>query len=123
MAVLPLLRHAESAAADLAASSLGLGIPVLPIEGARTYAPGISMGTVGVFPAFSTPSPAARSRGAVVARGRDSAPAIICVFRIANTVIYCTIWRAWLLPAGAWLNGLTRLSEIERSQVRDSVDL
>ena len=62
MAVLPLLRHAESAAADLAASSLGLGIPVLPIEGARTYAPGISMGTVGVFPAFSTPSPAARSR-------------------------------------------------------------
>jgi len=64
-----------------------------------------------------------RVRGAVVARGRDSAPAIICVFRIANTVIYCTIWRAWLLPAGAWLNGLTRLSEIERSQVRDSVGL
>ena len=64
-----------------------------------------------------------RVRGAVVARGRDSAPAIICVFRIANTVIYCTISRAWLLPAGAWLNGLTRLSEIERSQVRDSVDL
>jgi hypothetical protein len=64
-----------------------------------------------------------RVRGAVVARGRDSAPAIICVFRIANTVIDCNIWRAWLLPAGAWLNGLTRLSEIERSQVRDSVDL
>ena len=59
LVVLPLPRHAESAAADLAASSLGLGIPVLPIEGARTYAPGISMGTVAVFPAFSTPSPAA----------------------------------------------------------------
>ena len=59
LVVLPLPRHAESAAADLAASSLGLGIPVLPIETARTYAPGISMGTVAVFPAFSTPSPAA----------------------------------------------------------------
>jgi hypothetical protein len=57
LAVLPLPRHAESAAADLAASSVGLGIPVLPIETARTYAPGISMGTVAVFPAFSTPSP------------------------------------------------------------------
>ena len=62
LVVLPLPRHAESAAADLAASSLGLGIPVLPIEGARTYAPGISMGTVAVFPAFSTPSPAAFGR-------------------------------------------------------------
>ena len=59
MAVLPLPRHAESAAADLAASSVGLDIPVLPIEGARTYVPGISMGTVAVFPAFSTPSPSA----------------------------------------------------------------
>ena len=58
LAVLPLPRHAESAAADLVASSLGLGIPILPIETARTYAPGISMGTVAVFPAFSTPSPA-----------------------------------------------------------------
>ena len=57
LAVLPLPRHAESAAADLAASSLGLDIPVLPIEGARTYTSGISMGTVAVFPAFSTPSP------------------------------------------------------------------
>ena len=66
LAVLPLPRHADPAAADLAASSLGLGIPVLPIETARTYAPGISMGTVAVFPAFSTPSPAAFG----AARGR-----------------------------------------------------
>ena len=49
LVVLPLPRHAESAAADLAASSLGLDIPVLPIEGARTYTPGISMGAVAVF--------------------------------------------------------------------------
>ena len=62
LVVLPLPRHAESAAADLAASSLGLDIPVLPIEGARTYTSGISMGTVAVFPAFSTPSPRWRSR-------------------------------------------------------------
>ena len=117
LAVLPLPRHAESAAADLAASSLGLGISVLPIETARTYAPGISMGTVAVFPAFSTPSPAGRRR---VKRPRWQ---IICLFRIANAFIYCSIWRAWLLPAGAWLNGLTRLSEIERSLVRDPVDL
>ena len=67
LVVLPLPRHAESAVADLAASSLGLSIPVLPIEGARTYAPGISMGTVAVFPAFSTPSP-------VVAFHRAGAP-------------------------------------------------
>ena len=116
LAVLPLPRHAESAAADLAASSLGLGIPVLPIEGARTYAPGISMGTVAVFPAFSTPSPAAfapRSpRGYALWQ-------IIWLFRIAYIFIYYSIWRAWLLPAGAWLNGLTRLCEIERSLVRD----
>ena len=116
LVVLPLPRHAESAAGDLAALSLGLGISVLPIEGAWTYAPGISMGTVAVFPAFSTPSPAARA-------GR-SAPAVICLLRIVNAFIYCSISRAWLLPAGAWLNGLTRLSEIERSLVRDSsVDL
>jgi hypothetical protein len=65
-----------------------------------------------------------RVRGAVVARGRDSAPADhLRVQNSTHTIIYCSIWRAWLLPAGAWLNGLTRLSEIERSQVRDSVDL
>eukprot|EP01043_Picozoa_sp_COSAG02_P040203 COSAG02_NODE_3233_length_7129_cov_27.245946_4_plen_142_part_00 len=130
LVVLPLPRHAETAAADLVASSLGLGIPVLPIETARTYAPGISMGTVAVFPAFSTPSPArGRSRrGAAVVAGRRGrvAPAVICLLRIANALIYCSLWRAWLLPTGAWLNGLTRLSEsteIERSLVRDSVDL
>ena len=126
LAVLPLPRHAESAAADLAASSLGLGIPVLPIEGARTYAPGISMGTVAGFPAFSTPSPPG---GAFAAPWSPSPAAvtalrqIICLFRIILMMIYYNIWHAWLLPAGAWLNGLTRLSEIERSQVRDSVDL
>ena len=120
LVVLPLPRHAESAAADLAASSLGLDIPGLPIEGARTYTSGISMGTVAVFPAFSTPSPAVAF--APPARRAPAAPArrqIIWVFRIACMLIYCSIWRAWLLPAGAWLNGLTRLSEIERSLVRD----
>ena len=61
LAALPLPNHGESAAADLAASYTGLGIPVLPIEAARTYAPGISTGAVAVFRAFSTPSPAPRS--------------------------------------------------------------
>ncbi len=35
----PPLRHGESAVADLAASHRPLRAPVLPIEGARTYAP------------------------------------------------------------------------------------
>jgi len=61
LAALPLPNHGESAAADLVASYTGLGIPVLPIEAARTYAPGISTGAVAVFRAFSTPSPAPRS--------------------------------------------------------------
>ena len=61
LAALPLPNHGESAAADLATSYTGLGIPVLPIEAARTYAPGISTGAVAVFRAFSTPSPAPRS--------------------------------------------------------------
>ena len=52
---------------------VGLGIPVLPIETARTYAPGISMGTVAVFPAFSTPSPAAAPRSRR-RRGRPRRP-------------------------------------------------
>eukprot|EP01044_Picomonas_judraskeda_P031930 COSAG03_NODE_12132_length_559_cov_144.139130_1_plen_43_part_10 len=42
MAVLPLLRHAESAGADLATPHTGLRIPVLLIEGVRTHAHGIS---------------------------------------------------------------------------------
>ena len=85
MEVLPLPRHAESAAADLVASSLGLGIPVLQIEGARTYAPGISTGAVAVFRAFSTPSPAPPWRGmssVVVAERGLRSFTDICVFKI-----------------------------------------
>jgi len=58
LAALPLPRHGESAAADLAASYTGLRIPVLPIECAWTHASAISMGAVAVFRAFSTSSPA-----------------------------------------------------------------
>eukprot|EP01043_Picozoa_sp_COSAG02_P005985 COSAG02_NODE_166_length_31947_cov_34.168617_18_plen_183_part_00 len=61
LAALPLPRHGESAAADLAASYTGLRIPVLPIECAWTHASAISMGAVAVFRAFSTSSPAAGS--------------------------------------------------------------
>ena len=102
LVVLPLPRHAESAAADLAASSLGLGIPVLPIETGRTYAPGISMGTVAVFPAFSTPSPAAAPRSRR-RRGRPRRPRrqIICLFRIASGQSYFVVFgaRGCFLPA------------------------
>ena len=49
LAVLPLPRHSKSAAADLAASHRALDAFVLLIEGARTYASGISMGAVAGF--------------------------------------------------------------------------
>eukprot|EP01043_Picozoa_sp_COSAG02_P105555 COSAG02_NODE_41547_length_393_cov_1.040816_1_plen_68_part_10 len=46
---LPLPRHGESAAADLAASHRALSDPILPIEGTRKYACVISTGAVAVF--------------------------------------------------------------------------
>ena len=49
---LPLPRHGEPAAADLAASHTGLDGAILSIEGARTHAHGISTGAVAVFRAF-----------------------------------------------------------------------
>jgi len=81
LAALPLPNHGESAAADLVASYTGLGIPVLPIEAARTYAPGISTGAVAVFRAFSTPSPAPRSGFAARFAGSSGvrSPVTTCV--------------------------------------------
>jgi hypothetical protein len=70
LVALPQPRHGESAAADLAASHTGLGIPVLPIECVRTHASAISTGAVAVFRAFSTPNPAARRPGLI----KDRAP-------------------------------------------------
>ena len=58
LAVLPLPRHRESAAADLAASHRALAAPILLIERARTYAPSISMGAVAGFVRFSVASTA-----------------------------------------------------------------
>ena len=70
LAVLPLPRHSKSAAADLAASHRALDAFVLLIEGARTYASGISMGAVAGFVRFSVASPAAPRRSAVAAPPR-----------------------------------------------------
>ena len=56
LAALPQPRHAPSAVADLAASHRALIAPTLPIEGARMYAPAISMGAVAVFVRFTAPS-------------------------------------------------------------------
>ena len=58
LAALPQPRHAASAAADVEASHRALYATDLSIEGARTSAPGISTGSLAVFRAFSTPSPA-----------------------------------------------------------------
>ena len=61
LAALPQPRHAASAAADAEASRRALRAIDLSIEGARTYAPGISTGSLAVFRAFSTPSPAPKA--------------------------------------------------------------
>ena len=57
MAALPLPRHGESAAADLAASHTGLDGAILSIEGARTDAHAISTGAVAVLRAFQRALP------------------------------------------------------------------
>ena len=111
LAALPLPNHAESAAADLATSYTGLGIPVLPIEAARTYAPGISTGAVAVFRAFSRP--AARrppsERLCVCAWSPRGTRMIHATSSHPGTYIYTVVFgaRGWL-PAGAWLNGMSR---------------
>ena len=61
VAALPLTRHAAWAAADLAATHTAPGGSDLPIEGARTHAPTISMGVLPVFLRFGG---SARARGA-----------------------------------------------------------
>ena len=67
---LPLPRHGEPAAADLAASHTGLDGAILSIEGARTHAHGISTGAVAVFRAFQRAQPGVdRSR-----RRRERSP-------------------------------------------------
>ena len=70
LVALPLPNHGESAAADLVASYTGLGIPVLPIEAARTYAPGISTGAVAVFGRFSARTPVVAGAGRRADRSR-----------------------------------------------------
>eukprot|EP01043_Picozoa_sp_COSAG02_P082806 COSAG02_NODE_20953_length_808_cov_1.431594_2_plen_74_part_01 len=57
LVALPQPRHGASAVADLVASHAGLCSPVLPNEGARTYAPGISTGAVAVCVRLRAPSP------------------------------------------------------------------
>ena len=96
LAVLPLPRHSKSAAADLAASHRALNAFVLLIEGARTYASGISMGAVAGFVRFSVASPAAPRRSAVPApprrpRLREDSPIRIHLplENVARLYIYC----------------------------------
>ena len=76
LVALPLPRHRESAAADLAASHTGLGIPVLVIEGVRAHASAISTGALAVFSCVPTPAGGAGSLGACGGR-RPPATGII----------------------------------------------
>eukprot|EP01044_Picomonas_judraskeda_P000321 COSAG03_NODE_14_length_22296_cov_10.813128_11_plen_154_part_00 len=85
MVALPLPRHGESAAADLAASHTGLDGAVLLIEGARTRAHGITTGAVAVFRAFQRAQPLAdRSRRAA----RDAPAAAQINLPLVTLLVY-----------------------------------
>ena len=87
LVALPLPRHGESAAAELAAPHTGLGIPVLAIEGVRAHASAISTGAVAVFRAFQRAQPgvdrSARAPGLCRTLGE-----IISLFKILLRFIY-----------------------------------
>ena len=89
LVALPLPRHGESAAADLAASHTGLGIPVLAIEGVRAHASAISTGAVAVFRAFQRAQPGVdRSRRPPVMSLR-SAPDQSAPCHVAEVYVHC----------------------------------
>ena len=67
LVALPLPRHRELAADVLVTSSIGIDIPVLPIEGVRTHSSATSTAAVAVFLRFTQATrrgrPPARRRG------------------------------------------------------------
>ena len=97
---LPLPRHRESGAAELAASHTGLGIPGLAIEGVRAHASAIGTGAVAVFRACRRPpAPPDRSRRQPL-QDAQSLSLIICLFKIWLMIINCLLARAaGFLPA------------------------
>ena len=113
LVALPQPRHAASAVADVVASHAGLCGPVLPIECVRTHASAISTGSLAVFRAFSTPSPAPNSSyAALVASNRTLLT--ICSFREFLVFMYCNHWRAWLTSCrrlAQWFDTLSRRSQ------------
>ena len=99
LVALPLPRHGESAAADLAASHTGLGILFLPIEGVPAHASAISTGAVAVFRACRRRVVRRRARAWLCSLQRALSP-IICLFKIWLTLIYLSFGRvAGFLPA------------------------
>ena len=94
---LPLPRHADSAAADLAALHTGLNDATLLIEGARTHAHGISTGAVAVFRAFQRAQPGvdrSAPRAAAALRPNAALLEIICLFKASPQLILCHLARA-----------------------------
>ena len=85
LAALPLPRHGESAAADLAAAHTGLDGAILLIEGARTHAHGISTGAVAVFRAFQRAQPGVDRSGARW-RSRSICPLFVLLMFMYTTV-------------------------------------
>jgi hypothetical protein len=116
---LPQARCAASAVADVAASHGALNGSVLLIEGVRTHVSAISTGALGVFRASSTPNPAPPRPFCRLEQGaQDHLP----VQEIIQSSCNKNFGGRGLLPAGAWLNGLTRGCLRSRSLDRDQSD-
>ena len=111
-------RHEEWAAADLAASHTGLGIPVLPIEGVPVYASAINTGALTVFVrADAEPGDPGSLAKVVASAGRPRSLSPVQNITDIEVLVF-TSERGWL-PAGAWLSGLTRARAEPRSGVRN----
>ena len=101
-AALPLSRHAAWAAADLAARHIALGGSDLPIEGARTHAPTISMGVLPVFLRFGG---SARARGARGTRWPRCTGFRSFPYQVFKCIHILKKWAEQPTDAGAWLTG------------------
>ena len=101
LVALPLPRHGESAAADLAASHTGLGILFLPIEGVPAHASAISTGAVAVFRACRR-APRRSEAGPRLALP-DAQPDHLPVQDMAD-IHLPVFWPRGRLPTGAWLS-------------------
>ena len=106
VAALPLTRHAAWAAADLAATHTAPGGSDLPIEGARTHAPTISMGVLPVFLRFGGSARARGARGGGRGRGGRRCTGFRSFpYQVFKCIHILKKWAEQPTDAGAWLTG------------------